>query len=108
MLQAFEMSESTLDRWRHQYGGMKAHEAKRLKELEDENRQLKHIVAEQALDIRMLNMSRRELVSPSRKRTAVCQLREVRSVRANGVQGVESTAEPLSVTRPGRVTTSRN
>ncbi len=48
------MSQSTLDRWRAQYGGMKAEEAKRLKELEDENRRLKHIVAEQALDIRML------------------------------------------------------
>jgi putative transposase len=54
VLQALEVSESTLDRGRQQYGGMKAVEAKRLKELEDENRQLKHIVAEQALDIRML------------------------------------------------------
>jgi putative transposase len=33
---------------------MKAEEAKRLKELEDENRRLKHIVADQALDIQML------------------------------------------------------
>ena len=33
---------------------MKAEEAKRLKELEDENRRLKHIVADRALDIRML------------------------------------------------------
>ena len=54
VLQALEVSESTLARWRTQYGGMKAEEAKRLKELEIENRQLKHIVAEQALDIRML------------------------------------------------------
>lgn len=54
VLQAMEVSESTLDRWRSQYGGMKAEEARRLKELEDENRRLKHIVAEQALDIRML------------------------------------------------------
>jgi putative transposase len=54
VLQSLEVSESTLDRWRSQYGGMKAEEARRLKELEDENRRLKHIVAEQALDIRML------------------------------------------------------
>jgi putative transposase len=54
VLQALEVSESTLERWRLQYGGMKAEEAKRLKELEDENRRLKHIVAEQALDIQML------------------------------------------------------
>ena len=54
VLQALEVSQSTLDRWRSQYGGMKAEEAKRLKELEDENRRLKHIVADQALDIQML------------------------------------------------------
>jgi transposase-like protein len=54
VLQALEVSQSTFDRWRSQYGGMKAEEAKRLKELEDENRRLKHIVADQALDIQML------------------------------------------------------
>jgi len=54
VLQALEVSESTYLRWRQQYGGMKAEEAKRLKELEDENKRLKEIVAEQALDIRML------------------------------------------------------
>jgi putative transposase len=48
------VSESTYERWRNQYGGMKSEEAKRLKELEEENGRLKHIVAEQALDIRML------------------------------------------------------
>jgi putative transposase len=54
VLQALEVSQSTFDRWRNQYGGMKAEEAKRLKELEDENRRLKQIVADQALDIQML------------------------------------------------------
>jgi putative transposase len=54
VLQALEVSQSTFDRWRTQYGGMKAEEARRLKELEDENRRLKHIVADQALDIQML------------------------------------------------------
>lgn len=54
VLQALEVSESTLERWRAQYGGMKSDEAKRLKEIEDENRRLKQIVAEQALDIQML------------------------------------------------------
>jgi hypothetical protein len=48
------ISESTYERWRAQYGGMKAAEAKRLKELEDENRRLKRLVADQALDIQML------------------------------------------------------
>ena len=53
-LQALEVSESTLDRWRTQYGGMRCEEAKRLKHLEDENRRLKQLVADQALDIPML------------------------------------------------------
>ncbi len=54
VLQSLEVSESTYQRWRSQYGGMKAEEAKRLKELEDENRRLKQLVADQALDIQML------------------------------------------------------
>ncbi len=47
-----EVSEQTLHRWRNQYGGMKAEDVKRLKELEKENRELKQIVADQTLDIR--------------------------------------------------------
>jgi len=54
VLQALEVSEATYLRWRNQYGGMKSEEARRLKQLEDENRKLKEIVADQALDIRML------------------------------------------------------
>lgn len=54
VLQGLEVSESTYERWRAQYGGMKAEEAKRLKELSDENRRLKQLVADQALDIQML------------------------------------------------------
>jgi hypothetical protein len=54
VLQFLEVSQATYDRWRKQYGGMKAEEAKRLKELEEENRKLKEIVAEKELDIKML------------------------------------------------------
>ena len=54
VLQALEVSEATYLRWRNQYGGMKAEEAKRLKELEIENKQLKELVAELTLDNRML------------------------------------------------------
>ena len=49
-----EITESTWHRWRNRYDGMKANGAKRLKELEKENVQLKRIVANQALDIDML------------------------------------------------------
>ena len=44
------VSEQTYHRWRNQYGGMKAQDAKRLKELERENQQLKRIVADQVLE----------------------------------------------------------
>jgi transposase len=49
-----EVSEATYHRWRNQFGGMKADEVKRLKELESENVRLKRIVADQALDIQGL------------------------------------------------------
>jgi putative transposase len=51
---ALEISEQTFHRWRNQYGGMKADDAKRLKELERENGRLKSIVADQALEVRAL------------------------------------------------------
>ena len=54
VLQALEISEATYLRWRNQYGGMKAEEAKRLKLLEEENKRLKEVVAELTLDNRML------------------------------------------------------
>jgi len=52
--QKLGVSEQTLHRWRNQYGGMKADEAKRLKELEVENARLKRLVAELVLDKQML------------------------------------------------------
>jgi len=54
VLQASEVSDSTLERWRAQYGGMKCEEARRLKHLEDENRRLKQLVADLSLDNQML------------------------------------------------------
>ena len=46
-----EVSEQTYHRWRNQFGGMKADDARRLRELERQNARLKRIVADQALDI---------------------------------------------------------
>ena len=45
------ISEQTFHRWRNQYGGMKADDAKRLKELERENATLKRIVADKELEV---------------------------------------------------------
>ena len=54
VLQALEVSETSYHRWRNQYGGMKANEAKRLRELESENARLKKLLAEAELDKSML------------------------------------------------------
>ena len=48
------ISEQTYYRWKAKYGGMDSGEARKLKQLEDENRRLKHIVAEQTLDLQAL------------------------------------------------------
>ena len=47
---ALEISENTFHRWRNQYGGMKASDAKELKELRRENATLKRIVADKELE----------------------------------------------------------
>jgi len=49
-----EVSEATYHRWRRQYGGVDTEALRRLKALEKENSQLKEIVAEQAVDLRIL------------------------------------------------------
>jgi putative transposase len=48
------ISEQTYYHWRSKYGGMEISEARRLKELEEENSRLKRLVADQALDIQIL------------------------------------------------------
>jgi len=48
------VTDHTYYRWRSEYGGMRVNQAKRLKELEKENSQLKKLVADQALDIAIL------------------------------------------------------
>ena len=44
------VAENTIYRWKSKFGGMEVSEAKRLRELEDENRRLKHLLAEAELD----------------------------------------------------------
>ena len=48
------ISEQTFYRWKSKYGGMEVNEAKRLRQLEEENSRLKHMVAELSLDNRTL------------------------------------------------------
>ena len=48
------ISTGTYYRWKSKYGGMEVGDAKKLKALEEENRRLKRLVADQALDIQVL------------------------------------------------------
>jgi len=50
VIQSLGVSEATFHRWRNQYGGMKSSEARRLKELEQENARLKRLLADAELD----------------------------------------------------------
>lgn len=54
LLRKHGISQGTLYRWKAKYGGLEVGDAKRLKALEEENRRLKRLVAEQALDIQIL------------------------------------------------------
>ncbi len=45
------VSDVTFYRWKAKYGGLEVNEARRLRQLEEENRRLKQIVAQQALDL---------------------------------------------------------
>ena len=72
-----EIAESTWHRWLAQYGGMKANDAKRLKELEAENARLKKLVAEPgARQVDAQGARRGKLLTPNRKRSAVGMLRD--------------------------------
>lgn len=64
VVQALGVSEATLARWRSQYGGMKAEEARRLKELEIENARLKKAVADLTIDCQILKEANDYLGKP--------------------------------------------
>jgi len=75
-----EITASTWHRWRNQYGGMNADDAKKLKELERENVRLKRIVADQALDmLKELNRETSDPVPPP-----ACRCGPPRAVRGVG------------------------
>ena len=54
LLRKHGISQPTYYKWKSKYGGLESNQLKRLKELERENNELKKMVAEQALDIRIL------------------------------------------------------
>ncbi len=61
LLRKHGICQGTFYRWKAKFGGMEVSDAKKLKALEDENRRLKRLVADQALDIQILkDMSSRK------------------------------------------------
>ncbi len=56
---SLEVTENTYYRWKKEYGGLRVDQARRLKELEKQNQQLKKLVADQALDISILREAAR-------------------------------------------------
>lgn len=54
MCRKLGITPTTFYRWKAKFGGMEVNEARRLKQLEEENRRLEQLVADQALDIQML------------------------------------------------------
>ena len=93
-----EISEQTYHRWRNQYGGMKADDAKRLRELERESARLKRIVADKELEIDALKeIARRETgkpVAPARGGLHVAG--PPRSCRNGGHAGSPASTAPRS------------
>ena len=70
------MSDATYYKWKAKYTGLTVSELKRLKALEEENRRLKQIVGEQALDIRALKeITLGKLLKPKVKRLVVSHAR---------------------------------
>ncbi|HUU36722.1 MAG TPA: IS3 family transposase [Candidatus Desulfaltia sp.] len=85
------VTEPTYYRWRKEYGGMRVDQAKRLKELEQENARLKKLVADLSLDNAILKEAKPgKLLSPAKKSRAVdhvCEVMEVSERRACQVLG---------------------
>ena len=70
-----QVSEQTYYRWRNQFGGLKADDAKRLKDLERENATLKRLLADAELEKAALKeIASGKLLSPARRRAAVHHL----------------------------------
>ena len=88
MRRHLQIAESTWHRWLAQYGGMKANDAKRLKELEAENARLKKLVPTRLLTLTCSGRFRREtsdLEPLARRRQGVA--RPVRGVRTSSLHG---------------------
>ncbi|WP_354125743.1 IS3 family transposase [Bradyrhizobium sp. RT9b] len=87
------VSEATLYNWKAKFGGLDVSDAKRLRQLEDENAKLKKLLAEQMLDAAALReLLSKKMVGPVAKREAVAHLQAVMGLaerRACGIVGAD-------------------
>jgi len=85
--------DQTYYRWKALYGGLDVNEARRLRQLEDENRRLKQMAADQALDIHALRtVLAKKVATPAARREVVGEMRvahpELSKRRACGLAGL--------------------
>ncbi|MGU3422391.1 IS3 family transposase [Methylobacterium sp. D54C] len=81
VLRRMGMSEQTFYRWKKLYGGLGTGELRRLKQLEDENRKLKQLVADLSLDKHILqDVLGKKALTPDRRRALVHQVQESHGV----------------------------
>ena len=92
------VSDATIYTWKSKYGGMEVNEAQRLKSLEDENRRLKHLVADLSLDKEVLKRSCEKTGGACRHEEG-CGVRHraVSDNRAPGLQARGVRSKQLSV-----------
>src|SRR5205085_12231216 len=102
VLRHLEVSESSWNRWRAQYGGMKADEAKRLKELERENARLKKIVADKPLEIDMRRETSDPGATPAGGAPSAGTFRGLRTQSMSGHGSASFDATQATSCTPGR------
>ena len=92
------IAETTYYRWGTKYGGMDVNEARRLKQVEEENRRLKRIVADQALNLQILkDLLGNRIVTARERRQVVGQVQAVRGVSER--RAIRYTGFPRSTMR---------
>jgi len=100
------VTEQTLYRWKKKYGGLQVSEAKRLKALEEENRQLKRLVADQALESPgRKRPAGKKVVTAEQRRTAVTMTMQTANVsarRACRFLGFARSSQRYRTRRPAR------
>lgn len=84
------ITEATLYRWKAKFGGMEISDAKKLRQVEEENRKLKHVVAELTLDNRALKDVLSKMYGPPRDCKQNVRFQEVACENVSGLWWMKS------------------